>query len=243
MCLLYKVQIDNRRFKSWNYLEKWKLTNGHCGANYRRITVVKLSPCQQRALHRLRPLQQTATFYGISPTDSFRFVMKSDTARLSQLTFWAGKDSRESERLRLPFPVSWIHSTTPSCASPPHSATQPLSHSSTLFLFPLLTFTPEPVAVYRHSISVAPLDKRNFSSHLRAECYFRGSWQTQKSQSPSCQWQAPPLLWRPPPRPLPPSLCLSLSSITRTHKHWYFCLCKDKMHAILSSKNNYNWKR
>lgn len=46
---------------------------------------------------------------------------------------------------------------------------------TTLLLFPLLTFTPGPVAVYRHSISVTPVDKRNFGSHLRAGCYFRGS--------------------------------------------------------------------
>lgn len=51
----------------------------------------------------------------------------------------------------------------------------PLTRSATLFLFPLLTFTPKSVAVYRHSISVAPVDKRNFTSHLHADCYFRGS--------------------------------------------------------------------
>lgn len=49
-----------------------------------------------------------------------------------------------------------------------------------MFLFPVLTFTPKPVAVYIDTISVAPVDKRNFSSHLHADCYFRGSWQTQK---------------------------------------------------------------
>lgn len=115
----FKVQIGTRRFKSQNYSVKSVLTNGQPCANYRRITVVKLSPCQQRALLRLRPSQQTATFYGIGPTHSFRFVIKSDTARLLQLAFRAGKDGRPSERLQLPSPVSWIHSTSPSCAFPP----------------------------------------------------------------------------------------------------------------------------
>lgn len=49
-----------------------KSQNGQSYANYRRITVVKLSPCQQRALLRLRPSQQTATFYGIQPDAQFQ---------------------------------------------------------------------------------------------------------------------------------------------------------------------------
>lgn len=87
--------------------------------------------------------------------------------------------------LRLPLALSLALSST---------VANPARHSPVaLFLFPLLTFTPKSVAVYRRTISVAPLDKRNFGSHLCADCYFRGSWQTQKSQSPSCQWETPPL--------------------------------------------------
>lgn len=97
-------------------------------------------------------------------------------------------------------------------------ATVSLPHSATLFLFPLLTFTPKSVAVYRHSISVTPVDKRNFSSHLHADCYFRGSWQTQKSQSPSCQWDSSPHLTNCLCPPLPPfSLPLSLSPLSLSH--------------------------
>lgn len=152
--------------------------------------------------------------------------------------FGSGKTagSRKDCSLRLPSPESTLR--LPLALFLPHSATEPLSHSSTLFLFPLLTFTPEPVAVYRHSISVAPLDKRNFSSHLRAECYFRGSWQTQKSQSPSCQWQAPPLLTNCPSLS-PPLLPLSHAH-TNTGISVFVRTLLLKTRPKLSSNNNYN---
>lgn len=73
MCLLSEFKKNAiRRFKRQNYSEKSERTNGQSCANYRRITVVKLSPCQQRALLRLRPSQQTATFYGIQPDAQFQ---------------------------------------------------------------------------------------------------------------------------------------------------------------------------
>lgn len=66
----FKVQNDTGRFKSQNYSAKSEVTNGGRCANDRRVAGVKLSPRQQRALLRLRPSQQTATFYGTSPTHS-----------------------------------------------------------------------------------------------------------------------------------------------------------------------------
>ena len=90
-------------------------------------------------------------------------------------------------------------STAPSGALPstPLYYRPTLCHSAaaTLFLFRLLTFTPKSDAGYRYSISVTPVDKRNFS-HIYTLPAILGSWQTHTSCSPSCQWETPPPVWR-----------------------------------------------
>lgn len=119
------------------------------------------------------------------------------------------------------------------CSSRTRTYTRTHTHTHTataaLFLFPLLTLTPKPVAGYRHSISAAPVDKRNFGSHLHAECYFGAGGELTNSEKA----RLPPVSDRllPSASGLPPSLPLFLSiSLARSLRaHTY---ARVKTHAI-----------